>query len=58
MRCVAKDAATGKPKAQEEAADSLIPAPSDPMGPNRFSPLAKEAGEAGIEQQHMKGELQ
>ena len=44
-RCVEKDAATDKPKAQEEAADSLIPAPRDPVGLNRFSPLAEEAGE-------------
>jgi hypothetical protein len=43
-RCVAKDAATGKPKAQE-AADSLVPAPRGPVGPNRISPLAEEAGE-------------
>ena len=44
-RCYRQAQSSDDTASVEEAADSLIPAPRDPVGPNRFSPLAEEAGE-------------
>ena len=44
-RCYRQAQSSDDTASVEEAADSLIPAPRDPVGPNRFSLLAEEAGE-------------